>query len=289
MKKLVLAVGFYMTFCSFIYPQQALFYLGQALLKAGIVKAYATDYRFPLNTTSMVGIFLEQGKSMTITFELKAYTDYALIGVADEDVEDLDLRLITQDGIELVKDNKTNNHPIIFYYNRLAGNKSVEITNYKARTTSFCLLLILEKDEDYYNSIEKFGQAIRNVIDLNAIYNEYNASGTAFIQNTTCLFAGMFESGGSDYFGNFSVPYSTKCMFLGTGSDNISDTDLKISQQYRVNDLNNVRTICEDRSPDRVALISSCFISNNEDYKLEYKNYESTGTGFLISTILRLK
>lgn len=90
-------------------------YLKQVLYKAAVTAALYSYYYTFEDKSNLVGAFLEKGKDISVSYELKAYNDYIIIGVGDEDVKDLDMVLYDDNWKQLDKDYKTDNIPIIEY------------------------------------------------------------------------------------------------------------------------------------------------------------------------------
>jgi len=260
-------------YCSSIQAQYS--YLVDALAKIKDRALELNNYTFT-SGGSIYGAYLQNGSSISLTYPFEYGNDYKIIGYADEDVQDLDLYLLTIDGDEITKDVTTDNTPELDYTPPYSGSRTIKILNYQSSAPSFCLIAILVREYDYGNKKELFRQAAYGISLMSGVLNEADLIFTSGF----CLFGSYLSSSSSDFFDNFSVETSGDYTYFASCSDNGEDTDVII------HDKNSGEIICKDQTTNKYAA-TSCSLSSYKTYKLEYKNYRSDGGAFVISAIMK--
>ena len=63
----------------------------------------------------------------SVTLNLRSGTDYAILGVCDEDCTDIDLRLFDEDGDEIDSDVETDDNPVVQVSPRHSGKYRIKV------------------------------------------------------------------------------------------------------------------------------------------------------------------
>ena len=80
---------------------------------------------------------LDRNRSEYLTVNLQGGTSYALVGVCDEDCQDLDLRLYDENGNLVSSDNTSDDTPVVSVTPSWSGQFQVKATMYEC-STSYC-------------------------------------------------------------------------------------------------------------------------------------------------------
>ncbi len=80
---------------------------------------------------------LDSDRSEYLTVNLRGGTSYALVGVCDQDCQDLDLRLYDENGNLVSSDSDTDDFPVVSVTPRWSGQYKVKVTMYEC-STSYC-------------------------------------------------------------------------------------------------------------------------------------------------------
>jgi hypothetical protein len=84
------------------------------------------DRGFELSHDTYTGSLGNQ-ENESLTLSLRAGTDYAIIGVCDEDCTDIDLRLFDEDGDEIDSDLETDDNPVVQVSPRSSGKYRIKV------------------------------------------------------------------------------------------------------------------------------------------------------------------
>ncbi len=269
------------TFC-----QSAFEYLRQALARTAIFSALQVGYEYKDNLC-IAGVLLRNGENSTLKFYLERDNNYRIMGIADEDVLDLDLFLEDSQGRILVQDAKDDNLPIINFSPSSSGQYTIRIKNYRANTTSFCIMVLLKENKYSTLSLPSsilLTEALDNIVDLSELYS---LTGTKFIPNTFCLFGGLYNSGVSDGIMNIQIPSGEggNYLILAAGSDNTKDVDLEVIKQTASGQTTG-NTIGQDKKIVKIAIVT-CDIWSWNYYYIKYTNYQSSGKAFVFVVFMK--
>jgi len=80
---------------------------------------------------------LDRNRSEYLTVNLQGGTSYALVGVCDEDCQDLDLRLYDENGNLVSSDNSSDDIPVVSVTPSWSGQFQIKATMYEC-STSYC-------------------------------------------------------------------------------------------------------------------------------------------------------
>ncbi|HTR20436.1 MAG TPA: hypothetical protein VMH88_06215 [Gemmatimonadales bacterium] len=78
---------------------------------------------------------LHNSESESFTLELDGGTDYAIVGVCDNDCDDIDLRLFNDDGDEVDSDTKTDDVPIVVASPRKTSKYRIKVIMASCKTS----------------------------------------------------------------------------------------------------------------------------------------------------------
>lgn len=266
--------------------QESIFdYLTQALTKIVAQSAVLdlVDYDYDAGNC-LYGVYLSKGGSQSLNAYFERNVSYVVLGAGDDDIIDLDLRLLSSSGTELIKDTRVNPIPILEFVPTSSGKMTLKITNYDSEEDGFCVMVVLRQSSSSSFSTTQLAQALDNVI-LNAQVAYLVSS--RFATGTFCLFGGRLGQGKDTYLYNMR-PTPGEYILVGAGSDNISDVDISVAQQTARNDPSGT-IIAKDTAIDNHPFCAFT-VYPNQYYLLRHKNYSSSGgsAGFVFSVLLQL-
>ncbi|MCK9618044.1 MAG: hypothetical protein M0R21_09450 [Lentimicrobiaceae bacterium] len=264
--------------------QNSFEYLSQALLKGIYVAKLYPEYEYA-GIGSLYGALLNTGESISLYFDFNSYEDYIISGIADEDVNDLDISIEDGYGYVYTKDNKTDNVPIVSFKPSTSGTKLIRLKNYRSNGASFCVLQILKRGTHNKESTQKLAQALVSCILLAETLSDYTSY--VFPSGSFCLFGGCYEESEESGLFNYQVATNGDYYLLAAGSDNISDVDVKIIKQNASGDMSE-STIASDAQTNKFSACKSYLYSFN-NYYLKLKNYVSDGKGFVFGVVVKEK
>jgi hypothetical protein len=73
---------------------------------------------------------LQQGQTWNVPVEMHAGYEYRVVGVCDQDCNDLDLILFDPNGATVAEDTSTDDHPLLTLQPAMTGNYTVEVRMY---------------------------------------------------------------------------------------------------------------------------------------------------------------
>jgi hypothetical protein len=124
------------------YMQQAL----ANVIAKGLIVNSISDYGYH-KEVCVLGTYLGKGQSASFTCTLDAGTTYAFVGGGDNDVTDLDIQLTDSRGIEVAKDRKADNTPIVTYTPSRTGEYTATVKMFSTTTPgSYAAMVILSND-----------------------------------------------------------------------------------------------------------------------------------------------
>jgi len=286
LKRKVIAAGLIIVLTSVLHSQTAFDYLRQALGRTVIVSGIQYGYEYNDNLC-LAGVLLSSGQSAALTFNFNSGTRYRILGIADEDVQDLDLYLEDSRGDVILRDVQTDSLPILNYNPDFSGKRTVRIKNYRSSQISFCIMVILKQRTYLMANPPSFNLLSQALVNVTRLAENYSFTGTSFPPQTFCLFGGMYGSGQSDGIMNFQIQSGQggSYAFLGAGSNNCNDVDLQVIQQNREGEIAGT-TQCADNEVDKYAIVS-CDLWSWNYYYMQYTNYNSLGTSFVFGVVMK--
>jgi hypothetical protein len=260
-------------------------YLKQSLVKILLASAVLgnqlQNYDY-VNGNCLYGAYLAKGEYQGLGTQFTAGEEYLIIGAGDEDIIDLDLAIVSANNTVIIKDDKRDALPILRYTPQTTGRRTIRLINFDAARSGFCAMIVLRKT-DYGNlSFDQISEALDNVIAMAQLSGALSTA-SGFAKNTFCLFGGRVASGNEMYLYNVGLNYG-KYLFVGAGSDNISDVDIFVVEQYG-QDNTSGQIVCKDTADDKTPFCSFR-ASSSSYYQLKYKNFSSYRSGFIFTVLL---
>lgn len=267
-------------------------YLSQTGLKAAIYTGMISELGWEYDGSAcFYGALLEEGGSVSSSRWFERGTKYNIWAYGDEDALDLDIRVTDENGRVIAQDIDYDASPNCDFRPKKSGSYMVTITNYSSYNDVFVFWGVMNDDYSlYYKSGEKCIDALSKMVDFFSFLDEYERDYRFFL-NKTFLIGGIMGEEDSQCYYNFSVPYDTGCYFIGFGSDEIQDFDIKLTEQWELDMVNSdfeaddYQMLCEDSDYDAVATMNG-YLYSSEYYALKYRVYSSRGSGFVFTLIL---
>jgi hypothetical protein len=258
-------------------------YLEQALVKvvgqATVFNLANYDY---VDGSSLLGVYLAQGRSQSFTMNFEAGVEYLVLGGADNDVVDLDLELVSMSGTVLQNDSQTDAVPYLNFQPSTTAKRTIRLKNFQSYQPGFCAMVILRKRRGGYFSLNQIADALDNLMVLARTASQFSFQ---FAQGNFCLFGGRASQGGSSGLFDVQLREGSYAM-VGAGSNNIQDVDLSVVRQYQRNRTRGV-VLAKDDDRDNAPM---CLFNArwNENYYLQCINYASRGggSGFVFAVLL---
>ncbi|MGI0016060.1 MAG: hypothetical protein ACREBU_21780, partial [Nitrososphaera sp.] len=171
----------------FVYLQQA---LGKIVLQSEVIKNLANyDY---VSGNCLFGAYLKNGESQNLTMTFQEGIDYLIIGAGDDDIADLDLKLLSTTGGVLAEDTDSDATPILKFSPGFSRKVTLQIKNYNSARSGFCVFVILQESYSGNFSMRQIAEALDNVITGSQIPYLF---ASRFARNTFCLFGGRLNEG----------------------------------------------------------------------------------------------
>jgi hypothetical protein len=196
--------------------------LGELTERAG-QRGFGLDSGF-----SFVIGFLKQGEQKGLVSPLEAGKNYMFIGKGDEDVLDLDIHIVDEDGKVVASDTLTDNFPILSFKPTKKGRYSVRLKLESAKIPGFCGLVVLKEGAPRFTRADLLAASTRmlgvagrvrksldNKINYETDSNEWSILGT-ILQKGESTTMGPYTGAGMNY------------VIYGVGDDDVEDLDLEI-------------------------------------------------------------
>lgn len=247
---------------------------------ANMLELKSNLYGYSLRTdyTSMFTAFLSKGNAITFTTYLNSGNNYAFAASGDDNANDVDIYVTNKSGVEVAKDESTSRNPCVYFTPKYSGNYTVKLKLYNAETSGcFCnLLTLIEGGENI--GVENITTAMYNTILACAYMYSIN-NDIKFLNNYNqwCMYGSVLNNGSSNAIENLKIG-TEDIILLAWGDDNTSDVDVKLFDKYQ-------NVVCED-TENRALAVCSCSTSSYNSYKLQYKNYRSSGPAVIIAVIM---
>ncbi len=267
-------------------------YLLQTGLKAAMYTSMISELGWEYDGSAcFYGALLGEGESVSSGRWFERGTKYNIWAYGDEDAIDLDIQITDENGRVVAEDSAYDATPNCDFRPKKSASYTITITNYESNGQVFVFWGVMNNDvSPYYNAGEKCVNALAKMMDFFSILDE-NAWDYRFFLNKTFLIGGIMEEGESQCFYNFSVPFDTGCHFVGFGSDEIQDFDIKLTEQWGLDQVDydfeadDYQIICEDSDYAAVATMEG-YLYDSELYALKYRVYSSRESGFVFTLIL---
>lgn len=228
------------------------------------------------NDFCVLGAYLGEGKSVSLSTYLSRSNEYVFIGGGDEDATDLDIRIKSESGTLLTEDNERDNNPVVRFQPRSSGTYTIELDLYDCSANgSFVCIALMKK---YGNTVP-----VSNVVDVGKKFFEIGEEfcrrlgGVKFHDSYSswCMYTSILDEGEYSQMGNVRLG-SSNHIFYAVGDQNIDDVDLSIydGNAWETDDEVDSLPILDIRS------------YSYKRYKVKTKNYDSNGKSLIITGIL---
>lgn len=269
-------------------------YFSQVALQAGVYTSSMTEEGWEFDGNAcFYGAMLEEGESVSTTRYFEKGVNYNVWGFGDEDANDLDIKITDSNGKMIIEDTSDDDYPNCTFKPKSSGSYKITVTNYDSDDMVLVLWGVMtDSDSDFYNTGGKCADALLQAIQFFEYLDENADAGDYyFLLNKVCMIGGIMPEGDTQCFYNFSVPEDGSCFFVGFGSEEVEDFDIKVCQQRKLDDINTdyendeYRLIGEDSTDDAVAVVTG-ILRESKYYALKYRNYSSSESGFVFTIIL---
>ncbi|MDD4222959.1 MAG: hypothetical protein PHD87_00030 [Candidatus Cloacimonetes bacterium] len=269
-------------------------YFAQVAVQAGVYTSFMAEEGWEFDGAAcFYGAMLEEGESVSNSAYFNQGVNYNVWCFGDEDVNDLDLKITDSKGNLVCEDVSEDKIPNCLFNPRISDSYTITVTSYDANDMALVFWGIMSDAESmYFNSGGKCANALVSAIEFFEYLDEYADAGDyRFLLNKISLIGGIMNEGETQCFYNFTVPYDSSCFFVGFGSEEVLDFDIKVCEQrgldlvnYNYED-NEYQLVGADNTEDAVASVYG-MLWNTEFYALKYRNYSSTESGFVFTLIL---
>ena len=267
-------------------------YLLQTGMKAALYTSAICEFGWEFDgSASFYGALLEEGESVSSSRWYERGTKYNIWAYGDDDAIDLDIRVVDEDGKVVAKDLESDAAPNCDFRPKSSGSYTVTITNHSSYNDVFVFWGVMnDASSPYISSGEKCVDALDKMVEFFSVLDD-NDGEYRFFPNQTFLIGGIMEEDESQCFFNYRAPIDTYCYFIGFGSDEVKDFDIKLTEQWDVDlvdpdyEADDYQMIGEDSDYGAVATMN-CYLEASEYYALKYMVYSSQGSGFVFTLIL---
>ncbi|MCB0707019.1 MAG: hypothetical protein KDC34_17005 [Saprospiraceae bacterium] len=255
------------------------FYMKQALditlAKASIFEM-ASDYGYT-DGICFMGVYLDEGEDVGWGARLEGGREYVFIGGGDDDVTDIDIKILDDYGNVLEEDVLDDNNPVVKFMPKKSGTYNVRLKLYSCDAAgSFCAMTIMQ---EHANSVpvSSLDNAVETVIGYGEYVNEQYPVKFHDIENQWCLFGAIIASGDYETITNLDLGFEDHIL-IAAGDDNLNDADL-----FLMDDNDNI--LEKDVEKDAIPAIRYT-TKGTTSYKLKIKNEDSNGKSLLITCVL---
>lgn len=275
---------------------EAIDYLIQALgkLVAGANEHDIADCDYD-GAGCLYGFFLDDGMSNGVTRYFEQGREYIVLAVGDDDVVDLDLKLLPSGGGDaLVEDIEVDAAPVMKFTVNEGGRYEIEVVNVDSNDEpSFCTVVVLVKNAAGSPKKKKkaadagnfnFQEVVEGLDRIvSAVQTRQMFSGS-FPSNELILFGGRYDEGLSNSTYDYKLQAGSY-IAMATGSSGVADVDLQVVEQVQRGDLEG-RVVAEDIKDDSLP-ICNFSATGVDNYGLTVKNVTSNGAGFVFAMLLQ--
>jgi hypothetical protein len=268
------------------WSQEPVFdYLDQAVdnLTVHPSSANLTDHDCFSNGSCIFGVSLNTGNYHEITANFDENVDYLIFGAGDDRILELDLKLISSNGVLRLQDGTNDAFPALQFSPGTSGEMRLRVTNVDSLGAGFSVMLILEENDAADFSLNQVREAFDNLAST-SIAGLLTAS--RFARETFCLFGGRLREGQSNFLYN-TKPGAGDFALVGAGSDNVDDVDIFVYRQIGLDSASS-RLIARDAESNNHP--SSLFtVESGYYYLIRHKNRTSRDdeSGFVLSVLLQ--
>jgi hypothetical protein len=215
----------------------------------------------------LFGYLLNAGAEKGMTRPFQAGRTYLILGAGDNDVSDLDMWITPegQDQVRLVQDTDPDPVPGFRFTPPWSGKFTVHINNVQSRGPSFCCFVVLVQVNRPTLAAIQMSEALDRAIALGRLRGLFAKS---FPQNGLVLFGGNFFQNDASSSYDLALP-ADKYVAMATGSANVQDVDLFITQQFRRGDCAGLPIAKDDgNDPTTICVFQS---NGNSSYDRDHR------------------
>ncbi len=269
-------------------------YFEQVAIKAAIYTSALSESGWEFDGDScFYGSLMSNGGELSISKYLTKGVTYDIWGFGDEDIDDLDLIITDSDGDIIAQDQGIQEYAECIFTAAYSDRYTIKVKNYRSSRNAFVFWGIMRTDQNaYVKSGEKCAQALQTAVNFFNILDESEETPAyKFFLDEICLVGGILYSETVSNFHNITVPNEQDCFFVGFGSDNVSDVDIKVCQQSSEGGIsseysdNEYRLVGQDNSSSMVAVVYG-YLDSDYYYALKYRNYKSDESGFIFTLMM---
>lgn len=199
--------------------------------------------------TCLLGAVLAgDGGYSDYTFHLKASRKYTFIGGGDDDVKDLDLKLMDSKGTIVASDTKDDRVPVVHFKPSVDGSYTIRLINH-SEAVVFSALIVLHTG-GYILKKDRMDQSISRLISLSDALND-NTTETLFFKDNAkewCLFGYNLDKSSVKGIDNLSLT-ANKHYILATCQSADIDIDLCVMNA------NNTKELKCDKEDDGTPIV----------------------------------
>lgn len=245
------------------------------------------NFGFAKNGPCLYGGMIGVKDSHPLTVKLKANCDYIAVVVGDRNVQDLDMRVIGPNGRILGVDNRVNPSARVAFRTGQAGTHTIRVHLFRGRQTSFCALVLLERDgwdvPLNHQAVATIGfmdaaaksailvqRLTRGAVSLQTPYG--GASGWSLVGQ-------VLQQGEAHSFGDLA-PGNGLHVTLAAGCNAAQDIDLKVFEQNGV-------LVAQDIDPDAHPI---CIVPTRAGakYRVETLLPASSGPSLVLTSLWKI-
>lgn len=256
-------------------------YMRQALVNVivkGILLNNLSDMGYNKDIC-ILGTYLPKGEQVGFTTTLNAGTEYAFVGGGDDDVTDLDIYLVNDRGIEVAKDSKTDNSPIVIFTPSTTGRYTVRVKMFSTRTSGSFASMLIMSNKGYSIPVNTLKNAMVDLFStVEAVCTNFSKMGFISTTNQWALYGCVLEEGGSSTVSSIRLSNTRKTVIVGGGDQNAYDVDL-----YLYDNRGNLLKKDEDNDAHPIL---TYFADGNSDYQIKMKNARSGGNRSLVMSAI---
>lgn len=206
-------------------------YMGQAMIRVMASARRITEktkYGLDDASTCFDGAYIEEGKQVSTRIPLEGGKTYAFIGGGDDDVTDLDLYLIDDDGDVVAKDDAKDSNPVVVFTPKESGKYKVvmKLVSTKDKGSFCCYSTMREGGFDV--PVDNMSAAWARMLRLCERIND-KLGPTSFHSGDgeLCLLGSLMSEGQSLTQSNVHLD-DRSYAFVATADDRAEDIDLAV-------------------------------------------------------------
>jgi hypothetical protein len=226
--------------------------------------------------------FLHKNQDVKFTRDFEAGVKYAVVGGGDNGTKDLDVHVLDENGQEVVKDDLTDNNPIVQFTPRRSGRYTIKVVMYDAGENGGFGTIGILKQGGYEVPVRNQSTALANLVaeanslDRRVKETVYFSSGG----NQWAVFGSIIPSG-ADLTVNNLTPGAGQRVWVCGGDTTVEDVDTYLYDQDN-------KLLKKDEDDDARPFLSHR-TQAGERYSVKIKNVRSRGPALILLGTLTLQ